>query len=160
MIVVSTQNDDTIIHVTPNRSATWKQTKFLMMVFALFVSSIATAWAVVGAWVILPFAGAEVFALALVMYLTSRATYRWEDITIGGNTIEVTTSQGTRTVMAKATSYLYFIQDTHFGRLPRVIIKDDDKECEVGSFLNETDRDKLSKELVNLGLLMCRNKWW
>jgi uncharacterized membrane protein len=160
MIVVSTENNDTVIHITPNRSATWKQTKFLMLAFGLFISSIATAWAVAGAWVILPFAGAEVFALVCVMYITSRATYRWEDISIATATIEVTTSQDNRWVMNKSTSYLYVIEDTRFGRLPRIILKDDLGECEVGSFLNEIDKDNLIQHLTSSGLLRCSNKWW
>ncbi|WP_269520867.1 DUF2244 domain-containing protein [Alteromonas sp. BMJM2] len=160
MIVVSTENNDTVIHITPNRSATWKQTKFLMLAFALFISSIATAWAVAGAWVILPFAGAEVFTLICVMYITSRATYRWEDITITPATIEITTSQDNRWMLNKTASYLYFIEDTRFGRLPRIILKDDLCECEVGSFLNESDKDQLSTHLTSAGLLRCSNKWW
>ena len=131
-----------------------------MLAFGLFISSIATAWAVAGAWVILPFAGAEVFALVCVMYITSRATYRWEDISIATATIEVTTSQGHRWVLNKPTSYLYIIEDTRLGRLPRIILKDDLCECEVGSFLNELDKDKLAKHLTSSGLLRCSNKWW
>ncbi|MEL7289923.1 MAG: DUF2244 domain-containing protein, partial [Pseudomonadota bacterium] len=65
MVEVSTFEHQVQLHLSPNRSATWQQTKHLIAAFALFISSIAIAWSLAGAWVILPFAGLEVGLLML-----------------------------------------------------------------------------------------------
>ena len=75
------------LRLTPNRSASWQDTKWLMLIFAVAVFTIAIGWAVVGVWIILPFAGVEVVLLIFIMYQVSRSTYRWETIDIAPHTI-------------------------------------------------------------------------
>ena len=83
MVNVDQQSSpDTVIRLLPNRSATWANTKLLMAAMIFFVMVIALAWAFVGAWVILPFAGFEVGLFALLMYKVSRFTYSKQIITI------------------------------------------------------------------------------
>lgn len=160
MIEVANHDNGVQIHLSPNRSASWKQTKFLMLGFAFFVGSIAAAWALVGAWVILPFAGAEVFALGFVMYLVSKATYEWEEIIVTSKSVVITTSKGMTLSLERVSTYLEFIEDTSNRRLPRIVVSTSQSQYEIGSFLNTEDRRILLTQLSNVGLMVCKNKWW
>ena len=160
MIEVANNDNGVQIHLSPNRSASWKQTKFLMLGFAFFVGSIASAWAIVGAWVILPFAGAEVFALGLIMYIVSKATYQWEEINVTPKSIVITTSKGTILTLERFSTHLEFIEDTSNRKLPRIVLSTSQSQYEIGSFLNPEDRRILLTQLSNVGLMVCKNKWW
>lgn len=160
MVETFTHDNITIIKLRPNRSATWAQTKFLMLSFAVFVSSIATAWAFVGAWVVLPFAGAEVLALVAVMYLVSHATYQWQSIELTESTIKVDSSKRATVTFTRDATHLYFFEDTSHGRLPRLVLKTSSHMYEIGDFLNETDKAQLLKALQSNGVVVCKNKWW
>ncbi len=160
MIEVFTHQESTQLRLTPNRSASWKQTKLLMIGFALVVVSIATAWSLAGAWVILPFAGAEVFALVMVMYVVSRATYQWELITLTAKGIMITNSKGVRLSLDRTHAYLFYLEDTTNTDLPRFIIATPHAKFEVGNFLNMADKQQLLNHLDDAGLIICKNKWW
>ena len=160
MIEIANYNNGTQIRLSPNRSASWRQTKLLMYGFAFFVGSIACAWAFVGAWVILPFAGAEVFALGLIMYLVSKTTYEWEEIVVTPKKIVISTSKGATLTLERTDTYLEFVEDTSNRRLPRIILSTSQSRCEIGSFLNTEDRRALLNQLNKTGLVVCKNKWW
>lgn len=110
MVEVSTFEQQVQLHLSPNRSATWQQTKYLIAVFALFISTIAIAWAIVGAWVILPFAGAEVGLLAFIMYMVSKATYQWQTLLISQQSITVYCSNGVQLCFSRYDTSLYFLK--------------------------------------------------
>ena len=160
MIEIDNHNNSTQIRLSPNRSASWQQTKLLIYSFAFFIGSIACAWAFVGAWVILPFAGAEVFALGFVMYLVSKATYEWEEIIVAPKSVVITTSKGTTLSLERFSTHLEFIEDTSNRRLPRIVVSTSQSQYEIGSFLNTKDRRILLNQLSDLGLMVCKNKWW
>jgi len=160
MLETSTSECGVTIRLQPNRSATWAQTKFLMWSFAIFVSSIATAWAFVGAWVVLPFAGVEVLALVLVMYMVSRATYQWQSIELTEEQFKIENSKRATVTFLRSTTHLYFYEDVSHGRLPRLVFKTTSHMYEIGDFLNESDKTELLKLLQNHGVIVCKNKWW
>lgn len=56
----------------PNQSADWNTNKQLLLGFSLFSGVIATAFSLIGAWMILPFAGLEITALGGALYIVCR----------------------------------------------------------------------------------------
>ncbi len=56
----------------PNQSASWETNKQLLIGFSLFSCVIATAFSLIGAWMILPFAGLEMTALGGALYIVCR----------------------------------------------------------------------------------------
>ncbi len=160
MVEVSTFEHNVQLHLTPNRSATWQQTKRLILVFALFISSIAIAWSLVGVWVILPFAGLEVGLLALIMYLASKSTYEWETVAVSHRNISVRCSNGALLVFSRQGTSLYFIEDLGKQRLPRILLKSDFQQFELGAFLNAEDKQRLHLGLKKAGVMVCTKKWW
>jgi uncharacterized membrane protein len=160
MVELSTLNNCTQLRLSPNRSATWQQTKMLIIGFTCFVISIATVWSLVGAWLILPFAGIEVSALALVMYLVSKATYQWEEVVVDDKTIVISSSKGAVLTFARTYTHLFYIEDKQDRRIPKLVFTTPHAKCEIGTFLNEEDKTQLAKHLSNAGVVICKNKWW
>lgn len=68
MITVSDYNKEQLIVVEPNRSASWNQNKILIGILGCWCLLIACAFALIGAWMILPFAGIEIAALLAGCY--------------------------------------------------------------------------------------------
>jgi len=160
MLQVTQDNNTAVIRLMPNRSASWYETKWLIAAFALFISTIAIAWALVGAWVILPFAGVEVLLLALLMHYVSSLTYQWETVEINTTTVIITSStQHTRTLL-RASTYVDYTNEPDSWLLPKTILYDDEHTVEIGHFLNESDRDLLKQSLINAGLIVCQRQWW
>ena len=160
MVEVSTFEHQVQLHLSPNRSATWQQTKHLIAAFALFISSIAIAWSLAGAWVILPFAGLEVGLLALIMYLVSKATYRWETLLISSNNIQVTSSNGISIEFFRPDTSLYYKKDLSFKCAPQLVLQAPLQQFEVGSFLNLEDKERVHECMQKAGIAVCSNKWW
>lgn len=167
--MVEFNNDDpttTTIRLTPNRSASWAHTKYLMMAMVFFVMVIALAWAFVGAWVILPFAGLEVGLLVFIMYRVSKSTYKAELITISKDAV---------TFVKGRIPLKRFREEHHFSRddlhievietennwhLPDIRLVTTELSVSVGTFLNLPDREALAEHLRNAGLPNCRTHWW
>ncbi|AXT39838.1 DUF2244 domain-containing protein [Alteromonas sp. BL110] len=160
MVEVSTFEQRLQLHLSPNRSATWRQTKYLIMVFALFIGLIAIAWSIVGAWVILPFAGLEVGLLALVMYLVSKATYRWETILVMDDRILISCSNGTSLCFPRPDTSLFYQKDTSLKRISRLILQTPVQQFELGAFLNSEDKKQVHDSLHKAGVMVCTNTWW
>jgi len=57
-----------IIVAEPNRSAGWQTNKFVLLAMCILSGVIASGFALVGAWPILPFAGIEMAALGAALY--------------------------------------------------------------------------------------------
>lgn len=163
MVVTETQTNDTIITLSPNRSATWQHTKIVIAVMVVVVMIIALAWTFMGAWVVLPFAGLEVGLFALLMYRVSMFTYSQQVIRVGVN--NVTIERGIKKVeerheFSREDLYVYYWEAEEGWHLPRISFSQAHRNFEIGTFLNQDDREKLKLELESAGLIVCRNKWW
>nr|WP_136252147.1 DUF2244 domain-containing protein [Ningiella ruwaisensis] len=163
MVVTKKEPDKTVIVLSPNRSATWQQTKWVIGVMVAVVMIIAIAWSFVGAWVVLPFAGLEVGLFALLMYKVSKFTYTKQVINISKDDIVVewgTKRAEQRHQFSRDNLYVYYWESDEGWHLPRISISNSNKKLEIGTFLNLDDRETLKATLEDAGLLVCRNKWW
>ena len=156
----------TSIKLTPNRSASWEHTKYLMFAMVFFVMVIAIAWAFVGAWVILPFAGIEVGLLAYVMYRVSQATYKTEIITIEPNTVTLVRGRiplkkfREKHQLLRDELHIEVIETENNWHLPDIRLVTPRLSVSIGSFLNLADREQLTEYLRNSGIPNCRTHWW
>jgi len=71
--VITEQSEDNarIIIVKPNKSATWRTNLYALIAISIPSLGAAIGFALLGAWPILPFAGAELMALAGALYYVS-----------------------------------------------------------------------------------------
>lgn len=163
MVVTKQDKDHTVITLSPNRSATWQQTKWVIAVMVCFVMIIAIAWTFVGAWLVLPFAGLEVGLFAFLMYKVSVFTYSNEVIDINNDVVNIQTGykrqQKTQTI-PRAYLDVYYSETENNWELPKIALCHKHERILVGEFLNLEDRVKLKGVLENEGFIICKNKWW
>ncbi len=163
MVVTKQNKDHTVITLTPNRSATWQQTKWVIAVMVCFVMIIAVAWTFVGAWVVLPFAGLEVGLFAFLMYKVSVFTYTNEVINISNQSVEIESGykkRRSRHCFPRSSLDVYYSETENNWDLPKVAFCNENNKLIVGEFLNLEDRIKLKSTLEDAGFIICRNKWW
>lgn len=68
MVTSHRQNSELTIIARPNQSATWRANKLVLLALSVPSLGIATGFALLGAWPILPFAGLELAALGSALY--------------------------------------------------------------------------------------------
>lgn len=162
MVEVTRYDGSVAIILRPNRSASWQQTKWLITAFAVLVGIIATGWAFAGAWVILPFAGLEVLALALLFHRVSTDTYKSERLTISARFIDI--SRGFRrrgfVRFERARTEVTLRDDEENWALPAFYLVTPELSEPIGTFLNEQDRAELKRQFENCGVTVCRKHWW
>ena len=153
----------TIIVLSPNRSASWTQTKLFITVIAIFVAMVAIAWAFAGAWVVLPFAGLEISLLAYLMYRGCYKSYQQQVIRVEPNTITI--EQGVhqpvqKVQLCKQGVHLSVIEaETEFD-VTRLNLIEQGQQIEIGGFLNQRDTKEALMSLQQAGVTVCSNKWW
>ena len=163
MVVTEHRESKTIITLSPNRSATWRQTKWVIAVMVIFVMIIALAWSFVGAWIVLPFAGLEVGLFAFLMYKVSRFTYSKQVITISNESVVVEMGllkRASRIQVPRNHADFYYFETADNWELPKISICHKKSKLLLGDFLNLEDRELLKETLESLGIILLRNRWW
>lgn len=136
--------------IRPNRSLTWTQTKFVYLSLASVCLVVATGFTVMGFWLVLPFAGAEVIALGAGFYYCA----------LGGKTTEVVCVDDRRVAVEKSHPAPHRVCEferawAKIALLPariqwypsRLVIRSHGKQVQLGAFLSEAERRKLAGEL-------------
>jgi uncharacterized membrane protein len=163
MVQLESHDDTVIILLTPNRSLTWAQAKWIIAFMVAVVMIIAIAWTFVGAWVVLPFAGLEVGLFALLMYKVTRFTYLKQIVTFTEQDITIEMGidrrQSTESLPRSGTDIYYSETDRNW-HTPKITLHNGRQRVQIGQFLNADDMVILRNELENLGLLICREHWW
>jgi len=134
----------------PNRSASWKSIKQFLWAISVFAFTIAFSFAFFGLWMVLPFAGLEIFALVGLMYWVALQCRRQEVIRIVDHRIVV--EQGYETPKKTWQSDLFMTRlvidrPTGYGRPRRLFLRGSQQQLEIGQFLNEEDKKLLVAEL-------------
>ncbi|MCP3428012.1 DUF2244 domain-containing protein [Opacimonas viscosa] len=163
MIEVSKNDSATIISLRPNRSATWSETKWMIIFMVAVVFIIAGGWAFVGAWVILPFAGLEVGLFAYFMYRVCRQGFAQQIITITKDLVVIEEGIIRREVARTYDRNSLSFEVTETERdwhLPDIVVCVENYRLNIGEFLNKDDRMLLKDTLKNIGLPLSRTKWW
>ena len=163
MVVSTAEQDATIITLSPNQSATWQETKWIIGVMIAIVMIIAVAWTFVGAWVVLPFAGFEVGLFAFLMYRVSRFTYTKQIINIGEESVTVIYGYRKYRLQGEFVRKqldVYYSESDNNWELPRIALCSPQHKLTVGDFLNLEDRQLLRDALQDAGFSICRNQWW
>lgn len=131
-----------------NCSATPRQVLLVLAATALVNLVIGVAFAVVGLWPVLPFAGLEVAALAVAFYLCGRHATDYERITIapGRLVLEVSESDCVRTHEFNP-SWVRLVASRAAGDL-RLALRSHGKEIEIGRHLDADGREQFAATLA------------
>ena len=153
--VVATQFDERDCSrrflIRPNCSLSWRQVvRFYLAVLAASMG-IAVAFALQGAWMVLPFAGLEMLVLGAALYVVARRGSNWEMISIQGDNLDfVAHGPGSehRERFKRAWVRIELLGPAIQGHPSRLTIGSHGRRIEVGSCLNEADKRYLADELL------------
>lgn len=122
----------------------------LARVFALIAAAtlgIAIAWACLGAWLVLPFAGLEVAVLALAFLACGRHAADYERIELAGGQLTVEVAEAGRAERQVLDARAARVRLERQGPLERVIVSAQGREVEIGRHLDAAARERLAAEL-------------
>lgn len=160
MVDVSDDSGQRLLILKPNRSMTWRENKYLLGVVFCWSGAIGIGFLIMGAWVIMPFIGLELAALAAALYYVSWKISHCEVLRIDAETIVV--EKGIRWPKkswrwARDAVRINVQLADHPWQSPVIeMVAGDDKRVRLGEFLNVADCKKLTDELINAGLIVRR----
>ncbi|WP_111495181.1 DUF2244 domain-containing protein [Marinobacter bohaiensis] len=145
----------TSLLLTPNRSLSWRGN--LRVWFALLVVSVliagGMAWA--GAWLILPFAGLELSALAWAIYTTCRECQRCEVLSIDADTLCLERGRQRKLAewqLPRRDTRIHLVAARHPWTPPRLFLMHRELEIGLAPFLNMDDTHALVGLLERQGI--------
>lgn len=132
----------------PNCSLSASGKVKVVMMLALIPSCIGLAFSIIGAWLVLPFVGLEIFALGYAFYYVNSHASDYESIRINGDTLVIERCHGQRISQyvlnpywAKLVRHELPNGELHLGLLSH------GKEIEVGHYLTRKQRESLARQL-------------
>ncbi len=138
------------IVVSPNRSLGPRGAFLFFLIVAIAVLTVAGSFAAVGMWPVLPFAGLELLALAICLYVVqARGLYR-EVIIVDGDTLAVESGQREPTKRIEFNRHwVQVVLDEPSTRnaSTRLLLRAGGQECEIARCLNESQRHSLARRL-------------
>ena len=108
---------------------------------------IATVFACLGAWPVLPFAGVEVLALALAFYLNGRHAADYERIALAGGTLVVEASDAGRLRRHEFSVPWLRVEERRHGGDLHLVLRSGSAAIEVGRHLDTERRASLAAYL-------------
>lgn len=136
--------------IRPNCSLPWRDVVRFYLGMLLVSFSIAIAFALKGAWLILPFAGLEMLALGVALYIVARRATNWQEISINDDRINIVDyDSGREEVRSFQRAWAQVIHEGAAikGHPSRLSIRSHGRSVEVGRCLNEDEKTYLAEQL-------------
>jgi uncharacterized membrane protein len=147
---ISSSSKECRLVIRPNASMSWRETKTFFVATLIISAVIAVGFTSLGAWLVLPFAGLEMLALGLCLYVCAFKGSRYEMVAITDD--EVLVQKGRRRVLEQFKFHRYWArvrlnQSRRGWYASRLKIISHGREVEIGSCLNEEERRGLALDL-------------
>lgn len=139
------------IIVRPNRSLSWRGVQRFYLGIVLVSFSIAGAFASLGFWPILPFAGIEMLVLGIALYMTSFKSAICEVVTIQGPSVTIERGRRApeqRDQYPRAWLQVVYTKPPTKGHAGRLSLRSHGRSTEIGACLTEDERSRLADELL------------
>jgi uncharacterized membrane protein len=111
---------------------------------------IASIFAFQGAWLIMPFAGLEMLVLGGALYAVARRGCSWQTISIKGDSVDIAegcSNTGRQQTFRRAWAQVDIQPARIKGHPARLVIRSHGRTVEIGSYLNEAEKERLAREL-------------
>lgn len=138
------------IEIRPNRSLSARQLQLAFAGIALICLGIASAFAALGLWPVLPFAGAEIVVVGVGFYLSARSGRESEIVSVAGDKVAVERNRRRvheRMEMQRAWAQIRLLRPKIRWYPSQLVIRSHGKAVELGVFLNEEERHQLAAKL-------------
>jgi uncharacterized membrane protein len=157
----SRESDHQLIVAQPNRSATWRQNQLFLLVLCAWLIPFNVGLALLGAWVVLPFAGIELLALGTTLYYVNRRQSRRHVIRIAAD--ELVLEKGIerpeqRWAFPMHASSVLVRDGRHHWDPIKLALCSVRERVPVGDFLNLPDSHKLLDCLRRHGLPVVKDR--
>lgn len=136
--------------IRPNRSLSWTQMKLVYAGLASLCLLVAIGFTLMGYWLVLPFAGAEVVLLAVGFYLCALDGRETEVVRIKDDRIAIEKGRDrTRTVweLDRSWARIELLAPRIEWYPSRLVIRSHGKQLQLGAFLTDGERERLAREL-------------
>jgi len=130
-----------------NRSLSPTGRVAFLALIGLHIMIVAIGFAVLGSWLVLPFAGIEIAALAIAFHLISLRDGDYERLTIDGLAICLEASEkGVTSRVEFNRAWAHLVRRTG-GRSCRLALRSHGREVAIGRLMNDEQRLSWSREL-------------
>ncbi len=151
MVVTTIRSDEGCRFVIrPNRSLSWPQMKLVYVTLASLCMLVAVGFTLMGYWLVLPFAGAEILLLAAGFYLCALSGRETEVIRIKDDRIAIEKGkERLRTVweLDRAWARIELLPPRIEWYPSRLVIRSHGKQLQLAAFLTDGEREQLAREL-------------
>ena len=133
----------------PNSALTADNKIKVVVLLAMIPMLIGIGFSMIGAWLVLPFVGLEILALAMAFYFINQHEADYETITIDGDSLVV--ERCTAQQVSQDVVNPYWVKVLQ-QKLPngevRLYLQSHGKEIEVGRYLTREQLELLAKQLT------------
>lgn len=153
--------DGSRLLLTPNRSLSWQGNVCIWLALCAVSAAIVTGMFLLGAWVVLPFAGLELLAVAAGLYHTARKCRRLEVLRISPENLLLEKGIFRKEVewtLPRRTTRVHLISPRHPWSPPKLFLLHRETRIALASFLNIDDTNILVDILENQGILIERRR--
>ncbi len=136
--------------VRHNQSLSWHGNKIFILYIGILSLGIAGIFALQGLWLVLPFAGLEIIALTIGLYICCLRNRRQEVITIDERALTVEKgAQQPQEVWKFDRAWVNLeLQNAKFqGHPSKLLIRSKGKQIEIGEYLTNKERKSLAISL-------------
>ena len=132
----------------PNSTLSPANKQKVVILLTVIPCLVGLGFALIGAWLILPFVGLEIFARAYAFYYINSHESDYESVTIEGDNLVVQRSVGNQVSQQVVNPYWVKVvkHELPNGEL-HLYLQSHGKEIEVGRYLTRTQRELLAKQL-------------
>lgn len=154
--MVSTEETEQSLRIvlSPNRSMSWRGNQIFLLGMIVLSAVISIGFAMLGAWVILPFAGLEMLALGSALYYVSWKLSYQQVVTLKPDSVSI--DKGVYRprkswLLQRDQVSLSIEPEQHPWSTPAIALRHQQELIELGEFLNQSDCTKLLKLLRDNG---------
>jgi len=148
---LTNENDlEKTIMVMPNRAMPWQHIMMIYLLISGVTISIAFGFFTQGLTLILPFAGLELLALGVVLYISAWRSNIKEVVNIGEEKIRIEIGRDVPEKiyeLDKAWANIVLERSWNNWYPSRLLLRSHGRQLEIGKFLNEQERQCLAIEL-------------
>lgn len=147
--------------LTPNRSMSWQGNMRIWLALCAVSAVIVTGMSLLGAWVILPFAGLELAALAAGFYHSSRQCQKQEVLVLAPDVIRLEKGMKKKQMeweMPRRYTRVWQDEQRHPFTPAKLHLQFRNQEIPLGGFLNMDDTDALLAILQRYGIVIQQRR--
>ncbi|PAV25827.1 hypothetical protein CF392_09260 [Tamilnaduibacter salinus] len=128
--------------LTPNRSLSWHGNVRVWLALVALSMIVVSGMSLAGAWLVLPFAGLELAALAAALYVTARHCQQKEVLTLSADTIRLEKGidrKDSEWEWPRQTARIDIHTPRHPWTTPKLSLRHHTRDVSLAPFLNHED---------------------